>query len=70
MNDSTRKNVERQIALNSTTHNMPEAHLRASVVNQAYGSWANLLKNHTDIVANDLKSLYPRGCCVVIDDDA
>ena len=71
MNDATRRNVERQLQLNRAQGNgtVPEAHLRASVINKAYGSWANLFKNHTDILENDIKSLYPKGVKVVIDKD-
>jgi len=69
MKDSTRRNVEQQIRINNARGKRSEAHLRASVVNQAYGSWAKLLTKHSNILANDIQKLYPDGIKVVIDND-
>ena len=71
MNEVTRRLVERQRQINKLQENgsLPEAHLRASVVNQVYGSWAGLFKNHTNLIRDDIQSLYPKGVRLVIDDD-
>lgn len=71
MNEMTRRLAERQRQINKMkkTGSLPEAHLSASVVNQVYKSWADLFKNHTDLVSNDFQSLYPKGINVVIDDE-